>query len=281
MALCYGLFCHVSFALGVGSMMVAMFFGMSRSLGAVPAPWSWAANVALIAQFPVLHSALLTSRGRRILSRLAPRGTGSTLSTTTFAAIASVQLLVLFALWSPSGTVWWHAQGAALVVVTGLYLASWLLLGSSMYSAGLGLQTGSLGWTALYAGRPPRYPAMPQTGLFRLTRQPIYVSFALTLWTVPTWTPDQLVLAGVLTAYCVFAPRLKERRYRRIYGQKFDDYAQRVPYWLPFRLGSARRAAALAAEANPAAPQHVPLTAGSVAGCAAMRPRGDRADGTA
>jgi protein-S-isoprenylcysteine O-methyltransferase Ste14 len=75
---------------------------------------------------------------------------------------------------------------------------------------------------------------MPQTGLFRLVRQPIYVSFALTLWTVPTWTPDQLVVAVALTAYCIVAPRFKERRYRRIYGPQFDDYARKVPYWIPF-----------------------------------------------
>jgi protein-S-isoprenylcysteine O-methyltransferase Ste14 len=224
----------VSFALGVGSMMVAMYFGMSRSLGAVPAPWNWFANAALIAQFPLLHSALLTTRGRRLLGRLAPRGTGSTLSTTTYATIAALQVLALFALWTPSGTIWWQAHGPALVALTLLYAASWLLLGWSMYSAGLALQTGSLGWTALYKGRPPRYPGMPTTGLFRLVRQPIYVSFALTLWTVPTWTPDQLVVAVVLTAYCVIAPRFKERRYRGIYGQKFDDYAREVPYWVPF-----------------------------------------------
>ena len=222
------------FVLGVGSMMVAMYFGMSRSLGAVPTPWNWFANAALIAQFPLLHSALLTTRGRRIMGRLAPRGTGSTLSTTIYATIAALQVLALFALWTPSGTVWWQAQGAALVVLALLYAASWLLLGWSMYSAGLGLQTGSLGWTALYRGRPPRYPGMPQTGLFRLVRQPIYVSFALTLWTVPTWTPDQLVVAVALTAYCIVAPRFKERRYRRIYGQQFDDYARKVPYWIPF-----------------------------------------------
>jgi protein-S-isoprenylcysteine O-methyltransferase Ste14 len=224
----------VFFALGVGTMMLAMFFGMSRSLGTVPPPWNWVANAALIAQFPLLHSALLTTRGRRILGRLGPKGTGSTLSTTTYATIAAAQVLALFALWTPSGTVWWHAQGTALMVMTLLYAASWLLLGWSMYSAGLALQTGSLGWTALYRGRPPRYPGMPQTGLFRVTRQPIYVSFALTLWTVPTWTPDQLVVAVVLTAYCVVAPRFKERRYRRIYGGAFEEYTRRVPYWLPF-----------------------------------------------
>ena len=77
---------------------------------------------------------------------------------------------------------------------------------------------------------------MPTTGLFRLTRQPIYVAFTLTLWTVPTWTPDQLMLAGTLTAYCVAAPLLKEARFRRIYGSAFDDYARAVPYWLPTGL---------------------------------------------
>ena len=98
----------------------------------------------------------------------------------------------------------------------------------------MALQTGSLGWIALLRRRPPVYPALPQTGLFRLTRQPIYVSFALTLWTVPTWTPDQLVIAIVFTSYCLVAPLFKEARYRRMYGPAFDDYARRVPYWLPY-----------------------------------------------
>ena len=241
-ALCYGVICLACFGLGVGAMMVAMFFGMSRSFGILRAPYSWIANAVLLAQFPLAHSVLLTSRGRRLLARLAPRGTGTMLTTTTFATIAALQVLALFALWSPSGTVWWQAHGAVLAVLVVLYATSWLLLGKSMMDAGLALQTGSLGWLAVLRGRQPRYPAMPQTGLFRLTRQPIYVSFALTLWTVPTWTPDQLVIAVVLTAYCVGAPLFKEVRYRRIYGPAFDDYARGVPYWLPrLQLRAARR----------------------------------------
>ncbi len=221
-------------------MVIAMFFGMSRSVGTLPAPYSWIANAALIAQFPLLHSALLTSGGRKLLARLAPRGTGAALATTTFAAIAALQLLALFALWSPTGTVWWQAHGAALVVLVVLYATSWLLLIKAIMDAGLALQTGSLGWFAMLRGRQPVYPPMPQTGLFRLTRQPIYVSFALTFWTVPTWTPDQLVIAVVFTAYCVFAPLFKEARYRRIYGSAFDDYARNVPYWLPRARSSPR-----------------------------------------
>lgn len=233
-ALSYGVVCHVSFAVGVGTMMLAMFFGMSRSLGTVPVPWNWIANAALLIQFPVLHSLLLTGRGRRVMARMAPRGSGSTLSTTTFATIAALQVFALFAFWSPTGVIWWQAHGLALVVMTALYGLSWLLLGKSMADAGLGLQTGSLGWLALLRDRRAVYPPMPVTGLFRLTRQPIYVSFTLTLWTVPTWTPDQLVLALTLTGYCLVAPRFKEARFRRTYGSAFDCYARHVPYWLPW-----------------------------------------------
>ncbi len=233
-ALSYGLVCHLCFALGVGTMMVAMYFGMSRSLGGLSAPWSWVANGALIVQFPLVHSLLLTGRGRSVLARLAPSGTGTTLAPTTYVTIAAIQIFALFALWSPSGTIWWQARGVELAIVAPLYAASWLLLGKSMADAGLGLQTGSLGWVALLRGRKPAYPPMPVTGLFRFTRQPIYVAFTLTLWTVPTWTPDQLVVAVAFTLYCLIAPLFKEARFRRIYGEAFDAYSRKVPYWLPW-----------------------------------------------
>ncbi len=233
LAAIYGVICHLSFAVGVLTMMVAMYFGMSRSLGTVSPPWNWLTNAALLAQFPIGHSLLLTTRGRRLLARLAPWGAGGTLSSTTYVTIAALQVFALFAFWSPTGIIWWQAGGASLVGLSLLYALSWLLLGKSMLDAGLSLQTGSLGWLALFRGRKPVYPPMPVRGLFRFTRQPIYVSFTLTLWTVPTWTPDQLALAVTLTAYCLMAPLLKEARFRRIYGSAFDRYAREVPYWLP------------------------------------------------
>jgi len=94
-AISYGIICHFIFLLAVISMMTAMFFGMSQSLGGVPPPWNIAANLALILQFPLAHSILLTKSGQIILSKLAPSGYGATLATTTFAIIASVQLLAL------------------------------------------------------------------------------------------------------------------------------------------------------------------------------------------
>lgn len=232
-AYAYGILCHAIFAAAVMAMIVAMFFGMSESFGRVPAPWSILANAALILQFPVVHSLLLTRRGARALKWFAPSEHAGTLGTTTFAIIASLQLVALFALWTPSGIVWWRAEGAAFAVICLAYAVSWGLLIKASYDAGAEVQSGALGWMSLAQDKRPEFPDMPEKGLFRVIRQPIYVAFALTLWTVPVWTPDQLALAITLTAYCLLAPMLKERRFQRRYGDRFEAYKRQVPYAVP------------------------------------------------
>ncbi|MFN3970394.1 MAG: methyltransferase family protein [Gemmobacter sp.] len=239
-ALTLGLVCHALFAVAVLAMIAAMFFGLSESLGRVAWPWAALANLALVVQFPLAHSLLLTGPGGRWLARAVPGPHGATLATTTYAIIASAQLLALFALWTPSGIIWWRAEGAAFWAITAAYAASWLLLIKASFDAGAEVQSGALGWMSLMARIRPVFPDMPTRGLFRLIRQPIYVAFALTLWTVPVWTPDQLVLAVSYTAYCLLAPRLKERRLAARHGAAWQRYRAEVPYALP-RLAPVRR----------------------------------------
>ena len=109
-AVSYGCVCLFIFLLAALSMMSAMFFGMSKSLGGVPPPWKIAPKLALILQCPLAHSIFLTKPGRTILAKPAPSGYGATMATTTSAIIASIQLLALFVFWTPSGAIWWQAQ---------------------------------------------------------------------------------------------------------------------------------------------------------------------------
>ena len=248
LALVMGAVCHVIFAIAVLSMMTAMFFGMSESFGAVPWPWAALANAVLILQFPLLHSFLLSKLGMQIVARLIPGPYGGTLSTTTYAIIASLQLAALFLLWTPSGIIWYRAEGWALVAICLAYAATWLLLIKASFDAGAEVQSGALGWMSLLAKIKPVFPDMPTQGLFRHIRQPIYVAFALTLWAVPVWTPDQLALAVSYTAYCLLAPRLKERRFEQRYGAAFDRYRDRVPYVLPKLTAKERKNGANPAE---------------------------------
>ena len=232
-ALCMGLTCHVLFTLAVLSMITAMFYGMSRSFGSVPWPFAIVTNALLILQFPLAHSWLLTRRGGRTLTRVIPGPDGTTLATTTYALVASAQLLALFALWTPSGVIWWEAEGAAFWIICIAYASAWLMLIKASFDAGAEVQLGALGWMSLAAKVKPVFPDMPTGGLFRVIRQPIYVAFALTLWTVPVWTPDQLALALSFTAYCLLAPLLKERRFTSRYGYRFARYREEVPYAIP------------------------------------------------
>jgi ubiquinone biosynthesis O-methyltransferase len=232
-AACYGLLCHSLFIAAVAAMMVMMFFGMSHSLGHLTGPWRFAANSLLLLQFPLAHSLLLTALGRKMLGHLAPAGLGRDLSTTTYVIIAALQVLALFLLWSPSGTIWWRAEGALFIILCCAYALAWIALFKAIVDAGFALQVGLLGWHAVMKGIAVRYPPMPQGGLFRLCRQPIYVSFAATLWTVPTWTPDQLAVASMLTLYCLIGPLFKEARFKSRFGNQFEAYRQRVPYWIP------------------------------------------------
>ena len=232
-AFSYGVVCQTLFALAVGVMIVAMFFGMTESFGAVSKPWSYAANLFLVLQFPFMHSILLSKMGSQFLNFLAPSEYAETLNTTSYAIFASIQLLALFALWTPSGVVWWRAEGYPFYIICVLYASSWTLLIKASYEAGAEVQSGALGWMSLAQEKKPVFPDMPTRGLFSIIRQPIYVSFALTLWTVPVWTPDQLALAMVFTAYCLFAPKFKEARFEKRYGARFSAYRAKVPYALP------------------------------------------------
>ena len=90
------------------------------------------------------------------------------------------------------------------------------------FDAGAEVQSGALGWMSLLALIRPLFPDMPTQGLFRLIRQPIHMAFALTLWTLPVWTPDQLALSVCFTTYRLIAPRLKERRFAARYGDRFN-----------------------------------------------------------
>jgi protein-S-isoprenylcysteine O-methyltransferase Ste14 len=175
----------------------------------------------------------LTARGRAVLARLAPRPYGPDFAPSTFAGVASAQVLATFWLWSPTGIVLYEPKGAWLVAFDVAYAASWGLLVKAIADAGVGLQSGSIGWLAVLRGTRPNYGEMPRRGLFLACRQPIYLAYALTLWTGPVRTLDGLLLAVPWTAYCYFGPRLKERRYEGWFGEAFVKYRSEVPYFLP------------------------------------------------
>ena len=116
------------------------------------------------------------------------------------------------AILSPSGIVLWEVSERALPFFAVLFAASWLLLVKALVDGGLGAQTGWIGWTAVLRGRRPDYGSLRTVGLFAHCRQPIYLSFALTLWTGPGWTADHLLIACTWTATLALVNRPDTKR---------------------------------------------------------------------
>ncbi|MBL8739335.1 MAG: isoprenylcysteine carboxylmethyltransferase family protein [Planctomycetes bacterium] len=232
-ALSMALLCHGTFVVAVASMALALATGLQFGRGTLP---NWLApfvNLLLVLQFPVLHSYLLNRRGRPLLQRLSPVGFGRELATSTYVLVGSLQLLLTFWAWTPSGVVWHTPDGVSGGLQWTLFVAAWLFLQKALFDAGLGLQTGFVGWWSLLRNRPVDYGEMPTNGLFASCRQPIYLGFALVLWTGPVWSLDWLCLSIGWSLYCVVGPRLKEARWARLYGERFTSYQASVPYLLP------------------------------------------------
>jgi len=231
-ALLYGLACHLAFAAAVGVMMWKLYRGLSGG-PSLPFPQALAWDALLILQFPLIHSLLLTPAGARFLGRLAPLGLGADLKTTTFALVASLQILFALLAWSPLGPVWREFHGPLALFSSTLYLGGWLLLLKSMSDAGLGVQMGYLGWLAVFRNQRPAYPPFRERGSLRYSRHPMYLAYAIILWTGPVWSLDHLLLAGVWSLYCVLAPLHKESRTLRRSGPAYASYRKRVPYFIP------------------------------------------------
>jgi protein-S-isoprenylcysteine O-methyltransferase Ste14 len=232
-AIAFGLVTHVVFAISVGAMIFGLYSGLRTGHGHLHGWYAVLGDALLIIQFPVIHSFLLSKRGRSVLAKLAPGNIGGDLAPTTYVFAASLQLLATFELWSPSGITLVDPSGGARWLFIALFVASWLFLIKALTDSGLALQTGYIGWSSVLHGKRPDYGDFPKQGLFRMIRHPVYLGFALVLWTAPVHTLDGVLLASIWTVYCVIGPLFKESRFLKWHGERYARYRAMVPYMFP------------------------------------------------
>jgi protein-S-isoprenylcysteine O-methyltransferase Ste14 len=83
--------------------------------------------------------------------------------------------------------------------------------------------------------RPERASTLVTAGIYRRTRNPMYVALAIALvaWTV--WLAHPLALPGV-PAFVLWMNRFQiaaeEQALRALFGEQFDRYCREVPRWL-------------------------------------------------
>lgn len=113
-------------------------------------------------------------------------------------------------------------------------LALGLALAAGLLGAG-GLATFIRARTTVHSQRPEHAATLVTTGLYRFTRNPMYLSLLLVLaaWAVRLSNPAALVFLPGFVAYMNrFQILPEEQILREKFGEKFDAYARVVRRWL-------------------------------------------------
>lgn len=89
--------------------------------------------------------------------------------------------------------------------------------------------------TTWHPARPERTTALVRSGVFRFSRNPIYLGMLLVLigLAVALANPLALALAAVFAAWMDrFQVRAEERALSRAFGREYREYSARVRRWL-------------------------------------------------
>lgn len=146
--------------------------------------------------------------------------------------IPPVLLVALFALlmWLtakllPSLTVILPAEGffAGILFVSGLAIVSWAAFGFKKFN------------TTLNPLSPEQASALVTTGLFRVSRNPMYLGFLLCLAAYAVWLSNLLAFL-LLPGFVLYMNRFQivpeERSLSRIFGAAYQEYIKSVRRWL-------------------------------------------------
>jgi protein-S-isoprenylcysteine O-methyltransferase Ste14 len=89
--------------------------------------------------------------------------------------------------------------------------------------------------TTINPVKPEKATALVQTGIYRVTRNPMYVGlvFVLSAWCIYLNSPYALVgVAGFILYITTFQILPEERMLITLFGDEYREYQSRVPRWL-------------------------------------------------
>ncbi len=135
-----------------------------------------------------------------------------------------------------AGSVWWFTPEADLGSPSPVWAVMAIALTvTGLISVLLGVLAVKLSGTTVDPTRPQRASVLVTTGIYRFSRNPMYLGFLLWLlgWSAWLQQPLGVVVGGVLLAYLNrFQIAPEERALRVRFGQAFSDYCARTRRWL-------------------------------------------------
>lgn len=216
-------------------------FGVPKGIdGGHVGPWprAVAVNTALLVLFAVQHNVMARRWFKQWWTRIIP----AVIERSTFVALASAILLLLYWQWQPMPGVIWHVDSrVGRGLLWGGYFLGWgIVFFSSFVIDHFELFGLKQVWLNLI-GREWITAPFSERSIYRWVRHPLMLGFILAFWSAPTMTQGRLLFAIVTTAWILFAIQIEERDLEAYLGEPYRDYRRRTPMVVPL-VGAIRGA---------------------------------------
>jgi protein-S-isoprenylcysteine O-methyltransferase Ste14 len=196
----------------------------------VPLPSAIVVNVLLLLLFAVQHNVMARPWFKVWWTRFVPRP----IERSTFVALASLILLLLYWQWRPMPATVWHVDNAlGRGVLWALYFLGWgIVFYSSFVIDHFELFGLRQVWT-YFQGREPGTAPFSERSIYRWVRHPLMLGFILTFWSAPTMSQGRLLFAVVTTVWILIAIQIEERDLVAMLGEPYRKYQGRTRMLLP------------------------------------------------
>jgi len=211
-------------------------------------------NSAMLGAFAIQHMIMARPWFKRWWTKIIPQPA----ERPTFVLVASAILAVTMWQWRPMTDVLWNVEQP--ILRNAITALSFFGFGVVLYSSFLIDHFDLFGLRQVILHlRGKKYTSHPfmERSLYRIVRHPLMVGFLIAFWSTPTMTTGHLLFAILTTGYIIVGVQIEERDLVRFLGEKYENYRQRTPAFIPFvKPRRASRGAVEIASADTTATSH-------------------------
>ena len=188
-------------------------------------------NALLLGLFAIQHTIMARPAFKAILTKLIPQAA----ERSTFVLLTNLVFVLLFWQWRPlGGTVWEVDSGLGTAILEGLFWLGWLIVLVSTFLIDHFDLFGLKQVTRYLLKKEPHRPQFREHSLYKVVRHPIMLGFIIAFWAAPVMSTGRLLFAALSTAYILVGITFEERDLIKFHGERYLEYARRVPMLIPF-----------------------------------------------
>lgn len=184
-----------------------------------------AINTLLVGSFALQHTIMARASFKERWTKIVP----ASVERTTFVVVTSLLMLGILFFWQPLPGTLWHVETPWLRnVLRGGFVAGFLgVVGSSFLINHFHLFGLQQTWRRL-RGLAPADPVFREPWAYRRVRHPMMTSVLVMVWSAPTMSASQALMAGLFSAYALVGVLFEERELSEMHGADYNNYRERV-----------------------------------------------------